>query len=673
MVETGVVIQLPVDASPELIERLAEAFPDATIAPAEPEPLPMVFETAALDQALTDAVYAAPALPARLAAWWETLPFGGWGAIALVVGALLAGWLVERGVALLITDRAAGCGSAPFAARFGRALRWFTRRLLLIGVFAAAAVVVFRAVAPAEAALAAYARAMLTVVAFNRVLYVVLTAITAPGDSGRRLLAIDDEAARRLATAALWTITGLSAVGVLRGTLDVAAGVGPATVLARLALIAVSGLIGVGFFLRCAAPVRALLVRQLGPDPDSAAGWKRLLAERWSLGYIGLVLLDAGLKATGVLGLLGDGAMRGAGHAVAILVLVPLAVAGLRVWRAEATAATGEEDPVRGGAVCGFAALAEGAIIVAAATLILRAWGIDPFAPTAESALALVASRLVVAAVVLVAGFALWRAAAALMAARGDAAAPDISDEERQSRQRLGTILPVIRGFVLAVIGVVTVMTALSYLGLNIGPLIASAGVVGLAIGFGAQRLVADVISGLLYLYEDAFRIGEYIEVQGGKGRVERISIRSVRLRHPRGPVYTIPFSSMGTVQNHARDFATMKFSFQVPAGTDLEKVRKLVKKAGEKMMEDPEVAPHIIEPLKSQGAVAISGPAYTIGIKFTAKPGEQFAVRRRAFIAVSQALQENGIALYTPKLTLDPNNPAELKPMAPDGSIAAQ
>jgi small-conductance mechanosensitive channel len=192
----------------------------------------------------------------------------------------------------------------------------------------------------------------------------------------------------------------------------------------------------------------------------------------------------------------------------------------------------------------------------------------------------------------------------------------------------------------------------------NIAPLLASAGVLGLAIGFGAQRLVADVISGVLYLYEDAFRIGEYIEVSGGKGTVERISLRSVRLRHPRGPVYTIPFSGMGTVQNHSRDFATLKFNFAVPAGTDLEKVRKLVKKAGEKMLEDPEMKAAIIEPMKSQGAIGIQGASYQIGVKFTAKPGQQFAVRRRAFIAVSQALEENGIKLFAPQLTINPADP---------------
>src|SRR3546814_20646940 len=83
---------------------------------------------------------------------------------------------------------------------------------------------------------------------------------------------------------------------------------------------------------------------------------------------------------------------------------------------------------------------------------------------------------------------------------------------------------------------------ALAALGVNIGPLLAGAGVVGLAVGFGAQTLVKDIITGLFYLVEDAFRKGEYIQCSGGKGVVEKISLRSVQLRHHTGPLHTIPF-----------------------------------------------------------------------------------------------------------------------------------
>src|SRR3546814_17723014 len=93
---------------------------------------------------------------------------------------------------------------------------------------------------------------------------------------------------------------------------------------------------------------------------------------------------------------------------------------------------------------------------------------------------------------------------------------------------------------------------ALAALGVNIGPLLAGAGVVGLAVGFGAQTLVKDVITGLFYLVEDAFRKGEYIQCSGGKGVVEKISLRSVQLRHHNGPLTTLPFGEIGTNTNQS-------------------------------------------------------------------------------------------------------------------------
>ena len=119
----------------------------------------------------------------------------------------------------------------------------------------------------------------------------------------------------------------------------------------------------------------------------------------------------------------------------------------------------------------------------------------------------------------------------------------------------------------------------LASLGVEIGPLIASAGVVGVAIGFGAQTLVKDIISGIFYLVDDAFRIGEYIQSGTYKGTVESFSLRSVKLRHQRGALYTIPFGTLGAVQNLSRDWVVDKIVLNVPYDTDLEAVRKIMKR----------------------------------------------------------------------------------------------
>ena len=121
-------------------------------------------------------------------------------------------------------------------------------------------------------------------------------------------------------------------------------------------------------------------------------------------------------------------------------------------------------------------------------------------------------------------------------------------------------------------------MLVLSSLGVNIGPLIAGAGVVGIAIGFGAQTLVRDIVSGFFYLIDDAFRIGEYVVIDQIRGTVEKISVRSFQLRHHDGPVHTIPYGEIRSLTNWSRDWAIMKFELRIPFETDIEKVRKIIK-----------------------------------------------------------------------------------------------
>ena len=122
------------------------------------------------------------------------------------------------------------------------------------------------------------------------------------------------------------------------------------------------------------------------------------------------------------------------------------------------------------------------------------------------------------------------------------------AEEGGAGGSRIGTLLVLLRKFVLTVLFIIVALIILSSIGVNIGPLIAGAGVIGLAIGFGAQTLVKDIIAGIFFLLDDAFRVGDYIETAGMKGTVEHISLRSLRLRHPRGMVHTIPFGGMGTV-----------------------------------------------------------------------------------------------------------------------------
>lgn len=211
---------------------------------------------------------------------------------------------------------------------------------------------------------------------------------------------------------------------------------------------------------------------------------------------------------------------------------------------------------------------------------------------------------------------------------------------------RLGTLLPIFRGFALTFLVAITVMVVLSSMGINIGPLLAGAGVVGIAIGFGAQTLVKDIFSGIFFLIDDAFRIGEYVEFENYRGEVEKISIRSMRMRHHRGPLHTVPFGELRAITNHNRDWVIFKQDFELPYETDLEKVRKIIKKIGQELMEDPDHGQNMLAPLKSQGVKRVENGVLVIGTKFMCKPREQWLLRRIVYQRVRDKLYESGIQL---------------------------
>jgi moderate conductance mechanosensitive channel len=188
---------------------------------------------------------------------------------------------------------------------------------------------------------------------------------------------------------------------------------------------------------------------------------------------------------------------------------------------------------------------------------------------------------------------------------------------------------------------VMLALSSLWALGIELTPVLAGAGVVGLALGFGAQALVRDVISGIFYLAEDAFRIGEYIEAGSNtKGTVERITLRSVALRHHNGPLHFVPYGALGTVRNTSRDWVVFKFNLPLPLDIDSEKVRKLIKKVGEEMQADPEVGPLLQETLKGK-LYRVDPGVKVFRCKFRTAPGKQFDVRAQAYKRIEAALKK--------------------------------
>ncbi|MGL4445358.1 MAG: mechanosensitive ion channel family protein [Alsobacter sp.] len=339
---------------------------------------------------------------------------------------------------------------------------------------------------------------------------------------------------------------------------------------------------------------------------------------------------------------------------VLVLSLAPLAAGIVRMSVRNVVRA--DDSSTKNSAVLAWAVVVERAlrvgIVIAGASVLASSWGVDlgqiamgetAFTRTLRSAL-----RIVI--VLLVADLA-WRLIRAVLDGQLDGEPVAVHDDspEARKRQRMRTLLPILRNFLMVMIASISILMVLDALGIQIGPLLAGAGVVGIAIGFGAQTLVKDIISGVFYLLDDAFRVGEYIQAGGHKGTVESFSLRSVKLRHHRGPISTVPFGELGAVQNLSRDWVIDKITIGVTYDTDLDKAKKLIKQIGKELLADPEFAPNIIETLKMQGVEQMGDFAIQLRLKMMTRPGEQFAIRRRAYALMKKAFAENGIKFAFP------------------------
>jgi moderate conductance mechanosensitive channel len=293
--------------------------------------------------------------------------------------------------------------------------------------------------------------------------------------------------------------------------------------------------------------------------------------------------------------------------------------------------------------------------ILAAAAVLGWAWDVDLTHLTGRDTFARIVHGVLTTAVILLIADVLWSAARTAidtkLAQTADLGQPN--SEEARRRARLHTLLPIFRNVLFVLVISVAVMMVLAELGVEIGPLIAGASVVGVAIGFGAQTFVRDVIAGMFYLLDDAFRVGEYIQAGRYKGTVEGFSIRSIKLRHHRGPVFTVPFSLLGAVENMSRDWVIDKIAIGVTYDSDLTLAKKLIKQIGLDLAKDPDFAPLIIEPLKMQGVEALGDFAVQIRAKMMTVPGEQFVIRRQAYAMIKQAFDANGIKFAFPTVQI--------------------
>jgi small-conductance mechanosensitive channel len=282
---------------------------------------------------------------------------------------------------------------------------------------------------------------------------------------------------------------------------------------------------------------------------------------------------------------------------------------------------------------------------------VLQAWGLGGFMWLVHQpgrALATTAGSLVATVVV---ALAVWEVTNLLIASY--LAEQDSRGHLRVRSARAKTLLSVARTATTVVLAVVTVLILLSQLGVNIGPLLAAAGVLGVAVGFGSQKLVQDVITGFFILLEDAFAVGDVIQVGSYSGAVEAVSIRNVRLRDLSGTVHTIPFSTISSVSNLTRDFSFHVFDMGIAYREDVDQVMETLRAVGSEMRADRYFRNLILDESEVFGVDSFGDSAVVIKGRIKTRPIKQWEVGREFNRRVKKRFDELGIEIPFPHRTI--------------------
>jgi small conductance mechanosensitive channel len=218
---------------------------------------------------------------------------------------------------------------------------------------------------------------------------------------------------------------------------------------------------------------------------------------------------------------------------------------------------------------------------------------------------------------------------------------------------RLRTLLPLIRNAARLLLGVIVALTVLSELGINIAPFLAGAGIAGIAIGFGAQSLVKDVITGFFILFEDSVAVGDVVNVGGHSGVVESMSVRTVCLRDLSGNVHVVPFGEITTVRNMTKDFAYALIEAGVAYKENVDDVVEVLREIGEDLRQDEDFGPLILEPLDVLGLDSFGDSAVNIRVRLKTIPGKQWGVRREFHRRMKAVFDARGIEIPFPHRTV--------------------
>lgn len=290
-------------------------------------------------------------------------------------------------------------------------------------------------------------------------------------------------------------------------------------------------------------------------------------------------------------------------------------------------------------------------IAVVTVVLLLQVWGVPVFRAFESGTIGhRLASALVTIAIAAAVALVVWEAA-------------NIAIERRLQRwtregnlvraARLRTLLPMLRTLLFVMIALVVVLTGLSEIGVNVGPLLAGASIFGVALGFGSQKLVQDFITGIFLLMENAMQVGDWVTLAGVSGTVEYLSIRTVRLRGGDGSLYTIPFSSVTTVNNTNRGLGNAAVKVSIAYGEDIDRAVATLKEIGAALRDDPQYRDGILSDFSYWGVDQVDGAAIALAGQMQCRDSARWGVQREFNRRIAQLFRERGIRIADPQRSL--------------------
>jgi small-conductance mechanosensitive channel len=517
----------------------------------------------------------------------------------------------------------------------------FVMHVVPVLAFGVAALVVFLALWQGRETNRILLLGLLAAIVVARLVAAVVNFLLAPSKPDARLLPLADAPAATLARTAT-VIAALWGAGYAAQSTFAAAGATPET---REALVVIVGLailvVGLRAIWQVREPISEMIRRAAGRGP--LAGFA---ADLWPIvAALYVVFVFGGwLWET-----LTDVRIGSAQAIISLLVVLGLPIVDFAACRAVAAVASATRADGRKSLAGVFATyepvlrrLIHIFVIVGGVLALARVWDVDVFAVVERNLGEQLSSSLLGIVLVVLIAYLAWEIARTAIDRR-------IRAEDHVAAgsptSRLRTLLPLLRITIMIAIVVMATMSILAALGIDILPLLAGAGVIGLAVGIGSQTLVRDVVAGAFFLLDDAFRLGEYIEAGSSKGTVEKITVRSVFLRHHHGALKVLPYGEIKEVSNTSRDWQVIPMEFKLALDTDVRKVRRIVKEVGATIAADPELGAHLIDAPKSQGVKQTDDVSMLVAVKFKARPGDGgFQVRRAAYEEILKAFAENGI-----------------------------